>query len=82
MRIGSEHIAALVNTIVLAYAGVGLPIFLFLVINPNHQPLWFIINSELIMEEIVRTLAGSIGLILSVPLTAVFAAWAFQQKGR
>ncbi len=82
MRIGSEHIAALVNTIVLAYAGVGLPIFLFIVINPNHQPLWFIINSELIMEEIVRTLAGSIGLILAVPLTAVFAAWAFQQKGR
>jgi uncharacterized membrane protein len=82
MRIGSEHIAALVNTIVLAYAGVGLPIFLFIVINPSHQPLWYIINSELIMEEIVRTLAGSIGLILSVPLTAVFAAWAFQQKGR
>lgn len=82
MRIGSEHIAALVNTIVLAYAGVGLPIFLFIVINPSHQPLWYIINSELIMEEIIRTLAGSIGLILSVPLTAVFAAWAFQQKGR
>jgi len=82
LRIGSEHIAALVNTIVLAYAGVGLPIFLFIVINPSHQPLWYIINSELIMEEIVRTLAGSIGLILAVPLTAVFAAWAFQQKGR
>ncbi len=82
LRIGSEHIAALVNTLVLAYAGVGLPIFLFLVINPNHQPLWFIINSELIMEEIVRTLAGGIGLILAVPLTTIFAAWAFQQKGR
>lgn len=82
MRIGSEHIAALVNTLVLAYAGVGLPIFLFLVLNPQHQPFWYIINSELIMEEIVRTLAGGIGLILAVPLTAVFAAWAFQQKGR
>ncbi len=82
LRIGSEHIAALVNTLVLAYAGVGLPIFLFLVINPNHQPLWYILNSELLMEEIVRTLAGGIGLILAVPLTAVFAAWAFQQKGR
>ncbi len=82
MRIGSEHIAALVNTLVLAYAGVGLPIFLFVVINPSHQPLWYIINSEYIMEEIVRTLAGSIGLILSVPLTALFAAWAFHQKTR
>ena len=82
LRIGSEHIAALVNTLVLAYAGVALPLFLFIVINPNHQPLWFVINSELIMEEIVRTLAGGIGLIMAVPLTAVFAAWAFQQKGR
>jgi uncharacterized membrane protein len=82
MRIGSEHIAALVNTLVLAYAGVGLPIFLFIVINPSHQPLWYIINSEQIMEEIVRTLSGGIGLVLAVPLTAVFAAWAFQQKGR
>ena len=82
LRIGSEHIAALVNTLVLAYAGVGLPIFLFLVINPNHQPIWLIINSELMMEEIVRTLTGGIGLILAVPLTAAFAAWAFHQRGR
>jgi len=82
MRIGGEHIAALVNTLVLAYAGVGLPIFLFVVLNPSHQPLWYIINSEYIMEEIVRTLAGSIGLILAVPLTAIFSAWAFHQKTR
>ena len=82
MRIGGEHIAALVNTLVLAYAGVGLPIFLFVVLNPSHQPLWYIINSEYIMEEIVRTLAGSIGLILAVPLTALFSAWAFHQKTR
>ena len=82
LRIGSEHIAALVNTLALAYAGAGLPLFLFIILNPNHQPIWLILNSEIIMEEIVRTLAGSIGLILAVPLTAVFAAWAFQQKGR
>jgi len=80
LRIGSEHIAALVNTLALAYAGAGLPIFIYLVLNPTKQPLWLILNSELLAEEIVRTLAGSIGLILAVPLTAVFAALAFQQK--
>ena len=80
MRIGSEHIAALVNTLALAYAGAGLPLFLLLVLNPNHQPIWLILNSELLMEEIVRTLAGSIGLILAVPLTAIFSAWAFREK--
>lgn len=82
MRIGSEHIAALVNTLALAYAGAALPLFLFIVLNPNNQPLWLILNSELLMEEIVRTLSGSIGLILAVPLTALFAAWAFGQKHR
>ncbi len=80
LRIGSEHVAALVNTIVLAYAGVGLPILLFMVLNPNHEPLWVMLNSEIIMEEMVRTLAGSIGLVLAVPMTALFAAWAFKQK--
>ncbi len=75
LRIGSEHISSLVNTLVLAYAGVALPLFLFIILNPMHQPLWAILNSELIVEEIVRTLAGSIGLILAVPITTVFAAW-------
>ncbi len=80
MKIGSEHIASLVNTLALAYAGAGLPLFLFIVLNPTNQPLWLILNSELLVEEIVRTLAGSIGLILAVPLTAILAAWAFQKK--
>lgn len=80
LRIGSDHIASLVNTLALAYAGAGLPLFLFLVLNPLDQPLWFILNSELLVEEIVRTLAGSIGLIMAVPLTAALASWAFQKK--
>lgn len=80
LRIGSDHIASLVNTLALAYAGAGLPLFLFLVLNPSNQPLWFILNSELLVEEIIRTLAGSIGLILAVPLTAILASWAFQKR--
>ncbi len=80
LRIGSDHIASLVNTLALAYAGAGLPLFLFIVLNPSNQPLWFILNSEMLVEEIIRTLAGSIGLILAVPLTAILAAWAFQRK--
>jgi uncharacterized membrane protein len=80
LRIGRDHIASLVNTLALAYAGAGLPLFLFLVLNPSDQPLWFILNSELLVEEIVRTLAGSIGLIMAVPLTAALASWAFQKK--
>jgi uncharacterized membrane protein len=80
IRIGSEHIASLVNTLVLAYASVGLPIFLFVIINPTNQPLWVILNSELVAEEIVRTLAGSIGLVLAVPITTFIAAWILTTK--
>lgn len=74
-RVGSEHISSLVNTLVLAYAGASLPLFLFMILNPLHQPLWAILNSEIIVEEIVRTLAGSIGLIMAVPITTLLSSW-------
>lgn len=80
IRIGSEHIASLVNTLVLAYASVGLPIFLFILLNPTNQPLWVMINSEMVSEEIVRTLAGSIGIVLAVPITTIIAAWILTTK--
>lgn len=80
IRIGSEHIASLVNTLVLAYASVGLPIFLFVLLNPSNQPLWVMLNSEMVAEEIVRTLAGSIGLVLAVPITTFIAAWILTTK--
>lgn len=82
MAIGREHISSLVNTLLLAYAGASLPIFLFIVINPTKQPLWFILNSEIIVEEVVRTLAGSFGLVLAVPITCLLAAWVFSLKQR
>lgn len=74
LTVGQEHIVSLVNTLVLAYAGAALPIFLFIVLNPGNVPLWLILNSELLVEEIVRTLAGSVGLILAVPITAYLAS--------
>ncbi|HEX8932287.1 MAG TPA: YibE/F family protein, partial [Patescibacteria group bacterium] len=79
-RVGSEHISSLVNTLVLAYAGTSLPLFLFIILNPTNQPVWAILNSELIIEEMVRALAGSIGLILAVPITTVFAAWIITRR--
>lgn len=75
LAIGREHITSLVNTLVLAYAGASLPIFITLVMNPNHYPLWTMANSEFIIEEVVRTLAGSIGLVAAVPLTTFLACY-------
>lgn len=80
MRVGSEHIASLVNTLVLAYAGAGLPIFLFFVLNPNSHPMWAMLNSEFVVEELIRTLAGSIGLVLAVPITAFMSVAALRKS--
>jgi uncharacterized membrane protein len=67
MRIGRDHIASTVYTIVFAYAGAALPVLLL--INISQRPLGAILTGEAIGEELVRTLVGSIGLVLSVPLT-------------
>jgi uncharacterized membrane protein len=73
LSVGQEHITALVNTLVLAYAGASLPLFLLFTLNTD-QPLWVTINSEFVAEEIVRTLVGSLALILAVPITTLLAA--------
>jgi uncharacterized membrane protein len=82
MSIGREHIASLINTLFLAYAGVTLPLILYLAAFQSQIPLWLTINGEPIAEEIVRTMVGSIGIILAVPITTLLAAWMFgkQQK--
>lgn len=80
ISIGKEHIASLVNTLALAYAGVGLPLFMLFAIN-TKDPAWVVINSEFIAEEIVRTLIGSIALILAVPITTYLATYLTKKWG-
>lgn len=77
--IGREHVASLINTLVLAYAGSSLVIFIFLVLNPAKVPYWVIFNSELVSGEIVRTVAGSMGLILVVPIVTLASAIAVKK---
>ncbi len=74
-RIGRDHIAAAVNTLVLAYAGTALPLLLLLVGIPAGESMWTFINREMIATEILRTLTGSIGLLAAVPLTTLIAAF-------
>lgn len=78
-RVGREHIASLINTLVLAYAGAAMPLFLLIVTNKS-QPLWVTLNSELVIEEVIRSLVGSAGLILAVPIATMLAAYAVSRK--
>jgi uncharacterized membrane protein len=71
MSVGRDHIASMVNTLILVYTGAALPLLLLFV--DNTAPFTQIINYEIIAEEIIRTLVGSIGLILAVPITTFLA---------
>jgi uncharacterized membrane protein len=72
LRIGRDHIASTVNTLLLAYAGAGLP--LVILFSLSGLPLGVVASSEVIAVEIARTLIGSIGLVAAVPITTWLAA--------
>ncbi len=76
--VGKEHLLSMMNTLLLAYAGAALP--LFLLFATNDVPVWVTLNSEAISEEIVRTLVGSTALLFGVPITTFAAAWYFGSK--
>ena len=79
MNVGRDHISSMVNTLVLAYAGASLPLLLIFVDNPHSFSE--IINYEFLAEEIIRTLVGSIGLIMAVPITTFIAVnWIRKEK--
>ncbi len=82
-RVGTSHIASMTNTLFLAYAGVSLPLLILFASGNTAFSSWQqAVNTELIATEIVRTLAGSIGLILSVPLATLISAWWFTKKNQ
>lgn len=74
ISVGREHIASLMNSLALAYAGASLPLLLLFWMN-SETPLWVLMNNEFIAQEIVRTLVGSIGLLFAVPISTALAAW-------
>ncbi len=71
IRIGRDHVASAVNTLVLAYVGASLALMLFFL--QEGRSISQVVSREIVAIEIVRMLVGSIGLILSVPLTTALA---------
>jgi len=80
MRIGQDHVAATVNTLVLAYTGASLPLLLLFALGKSD--LSYLINVEFVSEEIVRALVGSIGLISAVPISSFISAYAAKNAQR
>ena len=73
MRIGREHIGALINTLAIAYVGASLPLLLLL--HFSNLPLSVNLNKEIFATEIIRTVIGSMGLILAVPITTLISTF-------
>jgi uncharacterized membrane protein len=80
LRIGRAHVASVVNTLVLAYAGAALP--LLIMYSVGNVGVLYGISTEPIAMEIIRGLVGSLGIILAVPLTTVLAAMAVADRSR
>jgi uncharacterized membrane protein len=79
MRVGRDHIASTVYTIVFAYAGAALPLLILL--SLQERPFVETISSGELAEEIVRTLVGSIGLVLAIPVTTGIAVLVVKAVG-
>lgn len=73
LRIGREHIGALVNTLAIAYVGASLPLLLLL--KQSTASPFYLLNSEIFATEIIRILMSSIGIILAVPVTTLIATY-------
>ena len=78
MSVGHDHIASIVNTLVLVYAGVSLP--LLLLFADSNRSWTTLLNYEPVTEEIVRTLVSSIGLIMAIPITTIIASYWYTKK--
>ncbi|MEZ0446677.1 YibE/F family protein [Cellulomonas sp. ICMP 17802] len=79
MRIGRDHIASTVYTIVFAYVGATLP--LVLLVSISDRGMLDALTSGELAEEVARTLVGSIGLVLAIPFTTAVAAWVVRSGG-
>jgi uncharacterized membrane protein len=75
ISIGKDHVASLVNTLVLAYVSASLPLLLFFAVNQGVS-LELVLNEEFIAVEIFRSLIGGLAIILAVPISTILAAYA------
>jgi uncharacterized membrane protein len=79
-RVGRSHIASVVNTIVLAYAGASLLLLILLV--GAEAPLGHLLTGQALAEEIVRSIVATLGILAAVPITTWLAAMAVQLPGQ
>lgn len=78
MNVGKDTIGTMANTLILAYTGGSM--YLLLLLTAENISLHQLINREIIAAEVLRSMAGSIGLVLTVPVTAIIAGFLIGKK--
>jgi uncharacterized membrane protein len=80
MIVGRDHMSALANTLIFAYVGASLSALL---LYTQFGGSWLkFINFDIVVDEVIRALTGTIGITLTVPITALLAAWVVQREKR
>jgi uncharacterized membrane protein len=79
MNVGKDVMGTMVNTLILAYTGTSIPMLLLFMAYETELSKVF--NLDVIATEVVRSLSGSIGLILTIPITALFASHYSKEQG-
>jgi len=78
MNVGKDIMGTMANTLILAYAGGAMYIMIW--ISSYDLPFHRILNQDVIASEAVKSLAGSIGLIFTIPLTAIFSSFILKRE--
>lgn len=81
LKIGRDHTGAIINTLMLAYAGAAFPLLLLVTLNqPPFETMFGILNNEVIATEIIRTLVGTICIVLTMPITTFVGAQFYKKR--
>jgi len=78
MKVGRDHVASMINTLILVYVGASLP--LLILFFDSSRSFIDVIELEVVAEEIVKTLVSSVGLIMAVPLTSFLSVFIFKSR--
>lgn len=78
MNVGRDIMGTMANTLILAYVGGSM--YILMLVSSYNLPLSRILDQDVIASEVLKSLAGSIGLIFTIPVTALAAAWLFKEK--
>ncbi len=80
MNVGKDIMGTMTNTLVLAYLGSSLPLLILFYIYNQNSPKFY--NMDIIVTEVIRAVAGSIGLMISIPITAIISAKMYTNNKR